>query len=163
MPWALKKNNQNNNKQKEKKQSRRWELAGQKSTYTVCEKPWRSSSRICSCWRDNFFILWWCDVYFRYYQRCFQPCHMFSLAPIYFPEERVITTLKWLFIEKLVNFSFFYLSILSTSTNLLHQGTFCGDVLSHAIVTMTWLSEDAVFYHLLPKQKSLEGWVQSLQ
>lgn len=36
-------------KQKEKEQSRRWELAGQKSTYIVGEKPWRSSSRICSC------------------------------------------------------------------------------------------------------------------
>lgn len=34
---------------------------------------------------------------------------------------------------------------------------FCGDVLSHAIVMMTRLSEDAVLYHLLPKQQSLEG------
>lgn len=36
---GIKKTQQNNNEQKEKKQSRRWELAGQKSTYIVCEKP----------------------------------------------------------------------------------------------------------------------------
>lgn len=91
MPWALKKP-QNNNEQKEKKQSRRWELAGQKA-HTLYVRNHEDLAAGSALAEEMTSLYYGGVMYISDITRGVSN-HMFSLAPIYFPEEELLLLLN---------------------------------------------------------------------